>query len=299
MRGWAAGLLLVGASAQAAPPRLGFWGINGYRSPEGLQDLATRFGIGVFHSATIDPDEALTEILPIARAAHLQVTLRLTGDHGRYTDADGNFDLAAWSALLAPWARPELRTYIEDGTFAGHMLLDDIHNFSGADPTAAQLEEMARQSKELLPGLMTWVREKATAMPLPEGGRYRQVDAIDNQYKAADGDVAAYAFREASWAEALGLQVICGLNIANGGDGRSGRSGWGPGRFAMSGAEITEYGRVFADRPECSMLLLWEYDGLERWTDGSVGSDWFDREPQRLAIVELAERFARRPAALK
>lgn len=281
-----------------APPAFGYWGLNGHVTPEGLADARTRLGAEVFHTATISPGYALGTLLPMARAAGLGVTLRLTGDHGRYTNPDGDFDRASWERMMAPWgeAAAELAPYIADGTLRGHMLLDDIHNFEGDDPTGAELDAMAAHSNALLPGLMTFVRERATDMPVPPGGRYEHVDACVNQYKALHGDVSTFAREEAARARGLDLAFIGGLNIANGGDGSSGQPGWQDGRFAMSGAEIERYGAVLAAIPDTVMFLCWEYDGEERWSDGSVGSVWFDRPAQLSALQALDRQVAALPA---
>ena len=266
-------------------------------TPAGLADGRDRLGADVFHTATISPGHAVSTLLPMARDAGLGVTLRLTGDHGRYTDAQGGFDRVAWERMMAPWgeAAAALAPFIADGTLRGHMLLDDIHNFEGADPTGAELDAMAAHSKALLPGLMTFVRERASDMPVPPGGRYQHVDACVNQYKALHGDVAAFAREEAARARALDLAFIGGLNIANGGDGSSGQPGWQAGRHAMSGAEIERYGAVLAAIPGTVMFLCWEYDGEERWSDGSVGAAWFDRPAQREALLALDGRVSRLP----
>jgi len=280
-------------------PLYGFWGINGYVSAEGLDDLKARFGLSVFHTATISPEHALEAVLPLARSAGVRVTLRMTGDHVRYTTPEGDFDRDAWEAMLAPWGGSGVRPYIDDGTLFGHMLLDDISNFEGRDPDAADLEEMARYSEALLPGLMTFVRQKASAMPTPASGRYEHVDAVVNQYKAAEGDVEDYAVSEARRAAALGLGIINGLNIANGGDGSSAKPGWGEGRYAMSAEEIVRYGAVLAAVPGCGMFLNWEYDAEERWASGAVGSDYFDQSALQRALADVGEQVsARQPVRL-
>lgn len=275
----------------------GFWGLNGEVHPTGLAAARRHLGMTVFHTATVQPAWAVDVLLPMVRAAGLQVTLRMTGDHPRYTTATGDFDLDAWKAQLAPWASADVQPFIADGTLLGHMLLDDIHNFPGHDPTAAELDEMARLSKALFPDLMTFVREKATAMPPPQhpSGTYQQVDAIVNQYKAAEGDVRAYVTRESARARALDLGVINGLNIANGGDGSSGQPGWGKDKFAMSAAEIRAYGAVLAADPDCAMFLNWEYDGKERWSDKSIGKEYFDRSDLRVALHDLGTWVATHP----
>jgi hypothetical protein len=276
----------------AGLPLFGFWGMNGSLTPEGLADVQERFGATVLQTATRHPEYAVQTLLPMARDAGFRVTLRLTGDHPRYTTPAGDFDLAAWKGMLDPWAGSGVEAFIEDGTLVGHMLLDDIHNFEGVDPDAATLDEMARYSHERLPGLMGFVRERATEMPEPAGGRYLHVDAVVNQYKAAHGDVGRFAEAEGARARALGVGIIQGLNIANGGDGSSGQPGWQEGRYAMSGAEILAYGTRLADEPGALMFLAWEYDGEERWSDGSVGAAWFDQEAQRSALFGLSRRLA-------
>ncbi len=279
----------------ATPMPYGYWGLNGFLTPAALPAVRDRLRVGVVQTATTDPVYAVSTLFPMAKAAGVRVSLRLVGDHPRYTH-DGDFDLAAWTTQLERWEPAVLAPWIADGTLVGHMLLDDIANFEGHDPTAAELDEMARRSKARFPGLMTFVRERATAMPEPAGGRYLHVDAVVNQYKALDGDVEAFAAETAARAAQLDLGVINGLNIANGGDGSSGQAGWAEGRWAMSAAEIRRNGRVMAAVPSCGMFLNWEYDGVERWADGSVGAAWFDRAELTAALAELGAVVASHPA---
>ena len=272
----------------------GYWGLNGYVTPEGLVDVRDRLGATVFHTSSRAPGWTLKTLLPMAQDAGLKVTLRMTGDHEHYTTPAGDFDLTAWKAALQPWAEVDLSPFIADGTLHAHMLLDDIHNFDGADPTGDELDEMARISKVLLPGLPTFVREKATEMPTPSAGRYQHVDAIVNQYRHREGDVVAWTARQVAHARTLDVGLIHGLNIANGGDGSSGQPGWQEGRFAMSAEEIRRYGAVLAAEPGVSMFLNWEYDGEERWSDGSVGSTWFDRPELTAALGAVATQVGAR-----
>ena len=273
------------------PPRLyGYWGLNGYVSPEGLADVRERLGVTVFHTASRSPRWTAGELLPMVQAAGLKVTLRITGDHEHYTDRRGNFDLRAWKAALDPWRTVDLSAFIADGTLHAHMLLDDIYNFGGRDPTGDELDEMTRYSKEVLPELATFVREKATKMPTPSAGRYIHVDAIVNQYRHREGDVVDWTRRQVAHARVLDVGLIHGLNIANGGDGSSQQPGWQEGRFAMSAAEIERYGAVLSAEPDVSMFLNWEYDGEEKWSDGSVGSAWFDQPDQTAALAAVGAR---------
>jgi hypothetical protein len=283
-----------GPLAQSPPLPFGFWGLNGFVYPSGLAGLRTRLGVTVFQTATMDPAWAVTRLLPMVKRAGLRVTLRLTGDHRRYTTPTGDFDVAAWEHVLATWKDSGVQPFVEDGTLAGHMLLDDIQNFEGRDPDAADLERMGRASKAVLPGLMTFVRERATAMPTPESGAYEAVDAAVNQYRAMDGDVVLYGMREVARAERLGLDVINGLNLLDGGDGSSGKPGYTAGKWAMSADEIRRYGGALLAVPACTMFLMWEYDDQERWADGTIGADWLERPDVEAALAALGEQAARR-----
>ncbi len=283
---------VAASTTPPSAPLYGFWGLNGYTHVAGLQDVRARLGATVYQVAASSPEYAVRTLLPDARAAGMKITLRMTPDHGAYTTLTGSFDLDAWKASLDGWVGSGVQAFVDDGTLVGHMLLDDIHNFNGRDPDAADLEEMARCSKALFPGLMTYVRERAAGMPVPKRGTYQYVDAAVNQYQVQDGEIHAYTERESARAAELDLGVINGLNIADGGDGSSQKAGYRAGFWAMSADEITRYGAILADVPTCGMFLNWEYDGEERWADGSVGSVYFDRPDVQAALLGLSRRVS-------
>lgn len=282
----------AGTTEVLSPVPYGFWGLNGYHSDEGLDDLVDRFGLAVFQASSSNPTWTVSTLLPMAREAGVTVTLRMSGGTSSYTDDRGDFDIDAWKEALEPWGESGVQEFIDDGTLVGHMLLDDIHTFSGTDPTGDELDELARYSKALMPGLMTFVRCQATTMPEPTGGVYVHVDAAVNQYNVRQGDIEAYAEDEAAAAVELDLGIINGLNIANGGDGSSDQPGWQAGMYAMSADEIARYGAVLVDMPGLGMFLNWEYDGEEEWADGSVGTDYLDQPEVQAALAELGEQVA-------
>lgn len=270
----------------------GFWGMNGYISTDGFADTQNRFGVTIFQVASSSPGYTVNTLLPLVRASGMRVTLRMTADHSTYT-TDGNFDLAKWKEALSVWVDSGVQEFIDDGTLAGHMILDDIDTFSGIDATASDLDEMARYSQEIMPGLMTFARQKATRMPVPASGYYDYLDACVNQYTNyqgySDGDINIYATIQHDTAMALGLEIINGLNIADGGDGSSGQPGWKSGKYAMSADEIMSYGEVLLSVPDVTMFLMWEYDGEESWSDGSIGADYFDQPDMQDAIYYLSQ----------
>lgn len=288
------------APAEAAGPRgipFGFWGLNGKVDPVGLKDVQTRLGATVFHTATRGPRYATEQLLPMAKASGMQVSLRLTGGHEFYTAPNGDFSLEMWSGMLERWRDAGLEPFIADGTLVTHMLIDDMYLFEGRPPTAEDLEAMARLSHEILPGLRTFVRARATELPVPAGGRYRHVDFCVNQYHHKRGDVNVFVGENMKQAKALDLGVINGLNIADSGDGSSGQPGWRKGHWALSAGEITRYGRPLVRAPEAAMFLAWEYDAEEKWSDGSVGAAYFD-QPDKLAALQGLARVARERAAM-
>ncbi len=274
------------------PIPFGLWGLNGFHDPDGLRGVQEQFGISAFHTSTYSPSYGVGMLLPMVRDAGLRVNLRMAGDHGYYTTADGDFDLGAWKQMLAPWNDSGVQEFIDDGTIAYHMLLDDIGNFEGLSPTGDELDEMARFSHGLLPRLQVAVREEAARVPHPTSGRFEHLDASINQYMADYGNVEEYALINMAAADELGLEIVNGLNIADGGDGSSLQPGWSQNRHAMSAEEIVEYGYVLSAVPGCVMFMAWEYDGQEQWSDGSVGSDYFDQPENTEALRWLGLRLA-------
>lgn len=283
-------------TSEINPIPVGFWGMNSFFNLESFTDISNRFGINLVQTASSAPNYTITSLLPLAESTQTKLTLRLT-DY--VADGQVDFDLQAWTDDLLLWQEraSEVIPYIENGTLVGHMILDDIVNFSGIDPTAEDLEAMACLSDSIFgDGLMTYVRERCDDVPILEGG-YQCLDACVNQYTNfpdySDGDVNVYAETVALAAEARGLKIINGLNICDGGDGRSLQPGFSNHHFAMSAEEILEYGAPLLDRerfPDLILFLMWEYDGSQLWYDGTtIGSDYFNQPNLQNAIFELSQ----------
>lgn len=266
----------------------GFWGLNGFLSQEGLADVQQRFGTTIFQVASEHPLYTVNTLLPLVEDSGMKVTLRLTAWNDNLA-TNGNFDISKWKEDLLVWKNSGVQTYIDNGILVGHMMLDDILTFTGANPTAAEIDEMARYSKELLPGLMTFVRNRATTMPVPADGTYDYLDAVVNQYEVLHGNVETYAVTEAAAAKKLNVSIINGLDIADGGDGSSGQAGWRKGFYAMSDVEIMRYSEVLLHVPGVNMFLMWEYDKEEPWSDGTIGSDYLDQPQFEDAILGISD----------
>jgi hypothetical protein len=295
-------VLLSCGSVTSNPTRsgipYGFWGLNGYHSAEGFADVKTRFGITVFQVTSTNPTWTVGTFLPLIRNSGLKVTLTMVHP-SLITDSSGNFSREAWKAELDAWVDSGVEEFIDDGTLIGHMLLDDIYNFAGADPTAEDLDEIARYSKTLFPNLFTYVRERASNAPVPSApyshsGTYKYVDAFMNQYETLHGDINNYISVNVASAESLGVGIMMGLNLCDGGDGSSSQPGWRTDRvtYAMSADEILTYGTALLQAPNVLMFLMWEYDGEELWSDGSIGADYFDRADLQAALYQLSQLAA-------
>ena len=279
------------------PVLIGFWGLNGYTSSAGLADVQNRYHTTVFQVAQSGINYTVNTFLPLVKAAGMKVTLRIVGSSD-YTTS-GSFDLSKYQARAAQWANTGIEAYVTDGTLVGIMVLDDIDTFSGTDPTGDDLEAAAQSVKDAIPGVMTYVRQKCSRMPVPTDGTYESVDNCTNQYTNypgySDGPVADYIIEQAAAANTLGLGMINGLNIVDGGDGSSGQIGSVSGHYAMTADEIRTYGEALLAVPDIQLFLMWEYDGNSTvWLNDTYtyGADYFNQTDLTAALAYLGELAA-------
>lgn len=285
-----------------SPVLFGFWGLNGFLSDTTgatlTNDVMIPFNATIFQVSAEASHYTVSTLLPLLDETGMKVTMRLIDDDSTHTgiSSGGNFDLQKWKDKIDLWDvddpsntghtyAEELTSFIgETGTLVGHMILDDIANFSyntpGAlDPTGEELDEMACYSDSIFgDSLMTFVRQRCDLVPMrADGLPFECLDACVNQYtnysEYSDGEVNSYAATVSQAASDRGLQVINGLNIADGGDGSSGQTGTTLGHYAMSAQEITDYGTVLLDRtlfPDLQIFLMWKYDGTHDWNYNTV-----------------------------
>jgi hypothetical protein len=144
---------------------------------------------------------------------------------------DSSFNLERWKDTLDKYAAPiapdgpsshypELKPYIENGTFLGIVMLDDLENFT-PDPTFAQIEAMAAHAKMRYPGLLTAVRLEANKLKVTSGGApYAQLDVAWSQYRYERGQASTYRDTEIQAAQDVKLGLVLGINITEGGPPR-------------------------------------------------------------------------------
>jgi hypothetical protein len=205
---------------------------------------------------------SIRKYLDYARSKGARVYIQFAGSKDNYRNSDGTFSLSKFNALLDRYKDINLSSYIQDGTLAGHMMIDepsDGSNWDGDPMPYSQVEAAAKHSKEVFPGLATVVR--ATPVWLRGASfRWQYLDAAWAQYSARKGNVYNYRDAELNAAKDEGLGLIFGLNVIDGGDGSSGWRGSKDGRWKMSPDELRKYGRAFINVTYSCAFMMWRYE---------------------------------------
>lgn len=234
---------------------------------------------------------AVMPMLEAARKAGMKVYLNMFVSRRQIQNLDGSFSLERWKQRIDRFRNLDLNPFILDGTLAGNYLMDEPDSrgkWNGESVPYADIEAAAAYSKQLWPGLTTMIR--ADPLFLQKAPfRWVYLDAAWAQYTTRKGKVEDYARRHAAAAKALGLGLVVGLNLLDGGDGSSGLQGTKVKYAAMSPEEITHYGSVLLREPGACALLLWKYDREDR--------SYFMRPEIRAALETLGLLAATHPAS--
>ena len=205
------------------------FGLTGIRPDSAFTDSRWTGGVKFVASMPV-----LVDQLRAARAKspklHMWYNIVSGNEEDFFTSStDHSFSLPAWKTRLdnnvrgsgfnadgsSPW-HDSVRTFIQDGTFQGTILLDDLQNFN-PDPTFTQIEEMAEHMKLRFPTLVTAARVEPTFLKAQAGTRtYNQLDVGWAQYKENKGPVATYRNNEIAAASAVKLGLVLGINITKG-----------------------------------------------------------------------------------
>lgn len=137
-----------------------------------------------------------------------------------------------------------INEYVASGTLIAVMMADDVMNYGNfgwdrCDPKPLGLNLMGAELKSMFPDLPVWIRLDPTdlkeryddttyfvpshpsCMRDPSCRRPSNIDAAVAQYlyNVDDPQTAReYALEQKAAADALGIDIVCGLNIANGGE---------------------------------------------------------------------------------
>jgi hypothetical protein len=194
------------------------------------------------------PYQQLDEVR--ARKGHVVLYLARKKSQDEY----GMISVSAARQFLQTW--PDISPYIKDGTVWGIIVSDDItgkHIWGPDAPYYPQIDSIAQLVTERWPEARTIVRAPPTSMVYP----WKWVRWAWAQYTNAprNGEVTVFRDRQLAKADSLGLCLVFGLNIVNGGDGSSGIGERR--RYRMSAPEILKY--YSALLPHTPVAFHWEY----------------------------------------
>ncbi|MFL5401899.1 MAG: hypothetical protein ACJ8BF_03695 [Gemmatimonadales bacterium] len=145
--------------------------------------------------------------LEAARRTNTRVLLNFTGHESRISDVHG-FSMTKWKNRVDRFRGIDFSSYIADGTIIGHIVMDepqDRNNWNGTTVSPAEVEEMARYSKQIWPSLPTIVRAFPAYL---QGYHYQYLDAAWAQYLEKFGDLNAFLSTNVRDAKASGLALV-------------------------------------------------------------------------------------------
>jgi hypothetical protein len=223
------------------------------------EDLGSRYNGAM---RTIQPDALLGELAAI-KSRGGRIVLMRAGSQPNYLNADGTFSLSKWKERIDRFRGIDFSSYVKDGTIVAHYLIDEPYdpaNYAGEPVPGATIDEMARYSKSIWPGMLTAVRSEPYLIKW--SGTYQYLDAAWAQYAARKGDPYDYVDKNVAAAKQMGLGLIVGLNLTMGGN---------PNNTGMSASEVESYGNALLSSSYPCAFLSWQYDG--RYLSGSgIGS---------------------------
>ncbi len=214
---------------------------------------------GLVYTAT--PSGVLNTLSQV-RAKGGRVLIRLAGGEADYKNADGTFNLAKWKSGVDKFRSINLDSYINDGTIVGHFILDEPHfasRWGNKVIPQATVEAVAKYSKQRWPNLPTlvaappnWLADAVVT--------YVYLDAgwITFRSKTSDNP-ATWAANQVKRAKSKGLGLVAGLNVLDGGDGSSGIRGTLAKTWAMSAAELRQYGTALLNQSYVCAFSNWRY----------------------------------------
>jgi hypothetical protein len=236
---------------------------------------------GTVYTATA-PDKLIRD-LDGARRVGARLFISFAGSEEFNRDSNG-FSLAKWEQRVDRFRGVDLTSFIADGTIIAHFLLDepqDPTNWNGKPVSPAQIEEIAKYSKQVWPSMLTVVRAFPDYL---QGYEYPDLDAIRIQFLDRFGPIEDFIAAQVQGAKALHLGLVGGLNVLNGGSKTSGIPGRRAGKYAMNADEIRSWGGKFLSEPYICGFLMYQYE-----------STYFSRPDIQAALSDLSQLARSRP----
>jgi hypothetical protein len=194
-------------------------------------------------------------------------------------DAAGRFSLTRWKAAVDRYRTLPLGTSVSSGALYLHYLVEQPNCAScwgGQAIPWSTVEEMARYSKSIWPGLPTVVRVAPSVLGDADF-QWSYLDAGWIQYNTLRGDLRTYIAGEAARARLEGLGLVAGLNLEHASGAES---------APMTPNQIRQFGTILAEDPSVCALIGWKYD-----------SGWLDQTGVRAALDSVASVAKGRAAA--
>lgn len=278
--------LLNPADSAATAGEAGLTTLTGATAPGivfGTYNMKTEL-LGSIHTGSRrapDPTN-IVMLLTGARAKAARMVISLTGGSvNNVKNADGTFSLSKWKARVSGYRTVPFGSFITDGTILGHYMIDEPYNpskWGGKTISHATLEEMAKHSKQLWPGMITLVRAPPSWLAT-SSVTYTHLDAGWAQYEVIKGDAATWVAKEAAAAQRKGLGLVVGLNVVNGGDGSSGIRGTSSRWWSMSANEIRTKGAAMMAPARACGFFMWTYN-----------STYYGRSDIKSAMTEVSNK---------
>jgi hypothetical protein len=213
---------------------------------------------GVVYTAT--PSGILNTLSQI-KAKGGRVLIRFGGEND-YKNADGTFNFTRWKAAVDRFRTINFDSYVSDGTIVGHFILDEPHfpsRWGNHAIPQATVEEVAKYSKQRWPNLPTLVAAPANWLAAVSV-TYAYLDAGWATYRSKTADnPATWVSNQVNRAKSKGLGLITGLNVLDGGNGSSGIKGTLNNTWAMSAAELKNYGGAMLAQTYACAFVMWRY----------------------------------------
>jgi hypothetical protein len=220
--------------------------------PIGTFDLPTSYFGTRYNGAMryIWPAPLLSELADI-KARGGKIVLMLAGPEKFYKDANGHFSLTKWKARVDLYRNVNFSSYVSDGTIIAHYLIDepyDPFNWNGVPVPGATLEEMAKYSKAIWPNVKTIVRAEPSLITW--SGTYHYLDAAWAQYLGRKGDVNTYLAKNVADAQRMGLGLVVGLNLRDGGTNKAN----------MTASQVQTWGSALLTSTYPCAFLSWDFN---------------------------------------
>jgi hypothetical protein len=219
----------------------------------------------------------LLSMLEAARRTNSRLLVSFSGASQEYTDANG-FNLAKWKQKVDEFRGFDLSSYIADGTLLGHYIMDepsDRRNWNDHLVARSDIDEMARYSKEIWPGLPTIIRGWAWYL---KGYDYKYLDAAWAAYHERFGSIDEFVNSNVRDAKESGLSLVVGLNVLAGG-GDQGLPGYQPGKKSMTAAQLKAWGGALLNQPYACAFFMFRYN-----------PDYFALADIKDAVAELSRK---------